>query len=312
MEKISYITGERIAMMSDLVFYTRHPRWKPIESCYTKDILYFEDFIDNNNNKKLETKIQNKRIFCMIIELADFFIEYIMPHIKEPFIFITHFSDYPASFVTKRQQLLLNPLLIQWWGQNMDLLLIEKKVRGIPIGLENSFSGRVLDFRIFDECRQKEKQKDAAVYINFNPATNPQKRLNIFRHLQQQQQQQLHTQKPFQEYIQELSSHKYCICPEGNGVDCHRLWECIYLDVVPIVEESVIMSQFKDDELPILFLPNLEEFFLQTPPNIVQQLLDELYIQQNIDAKRSKMKDVVNLTPADLRFWIHLSSTLLE
>ena len=42
-----------------------------------------------------------------------------------------------------------------------------------------------------------------------------------------------------------LSYYKFAICPEGNGVDCHRIWECIYLGVVPIIIDSIQMSFFK-------------------------------------------------------------------
>lgn len=36
-------------------------------------------------------------------------------------------------------------------------------------------------------------------------------------------------------YFTELASHKYAICPQGAGRDTHFLWECIYLDVIPIM-----------------------------------------------------------------------------
>ena len=40
--------------------------------------------------------------------------------------------------------------------------------------------------------------------------------------------------KPYEQYLQELINYKYAICPIGNGFDCHRTWECIYLGIIPI------------------------------------------------------------------------------
>ena len=57
-------------------------------------------------------------------------------------------------------------------------------------------------------------------------------------------------------YIEKLSRHKFCISPRGNGVDCHRIWECLYLGVIPIVEKSPHMSYFHD--LPILFVDSYD------------------------------------------------------
>ena len=42
------------------------------------------------------------------------------------------------------------------------------------------------------------------------------------------------------------------ICPEGNGIDCHRIWEVLLLGRVPVVKKSKIMSHFHD--LPILYV----------------------------------------------------------
>jgi hypothetical protein len=57
-------------------------------------------------------------------------------------------------------------------------------------------------------------------------------------------------------YIEELSKYKFAISPEGNGIDCHRTWECLYLGVIPIVIESNEMLYFND--LPILFVKSYD------------------------------------------------------
>lgn len=39
----------------------------------------------------------------------------------------------------------------------------------------------------------------------------------------------------FTDYIKHLSRFYYCICPEGNGIDSHRIWECYYTNTIPIM-----------------------------------------------------------------------------
>ena len=54
------------------------------------------------------------------------------------------------------------------------------------------------------------------------------------------------------QYLDQLSRYKFCICPPGNGIDCHRTWECLYLGVIPIVYYHCHNLQFLD--LPILII----------------------------------------------------------
>jgi hypothetical protein len=34
------------------------------------------------------------------------------------------------------------------------------------------------------------------------------------------------------------------LSPEGNGIDCHRMWECLYLKVIPICHRNVVTEYF--------------------------------------------------------------------
>ena len=50
----------------------------------------------------------------------------------------------------------------------------------------------------------------------------------------------------YDQYIKILSQSIMAICPRGNGLDTHRFWECIALDVIPIVKKGEWMDQFRD------------------------------------------------------------------
>jgi hypothetical protein len=46
----------------------------------------------------------------------------------------------------------------------------------------------------------------------------------------------------------------FVICPEGNGIDTHRLWEALYLKTIPIMKKNKISPFLKKINLPILVL----------------------------------------------------------
>ena len=57
-----------------------------------------------------------------------------------------------------------------------------------------------------------------------------------------------------------LKDYKFCICPEGNGVDTHRLWEVLYLKVVPIVINSDFTKILNKYNVPLFVLNNWNDF----------------------------------------------------
>jgi hypothetical protein len=69
----------------------------------------------------------------------------------------------------------------------------------------------------------------------------------------------------FKEHITRLSKYKYCICPEGNGVDTHRLWECLYVKTIPIMlktDFSMLMVEYY--KLPVILVDYWESLDIGT------------------------------------------------
>ena len=52
--------------------------------------------------------------------------------------------------------------------------------------------------------------------------------------------------KSFDSYLDTLKRYKYCISPPGNGIDCHRHWESLYLNTYPIVVNNNTFKKWKD------------------------------------------------------------------
>ena len=94
--------------------------------------------------------------------------------------------------------------------------------------------------------------KSKNIYFNFNIDTNRSKRSVCFENLCCKLE-WLNNVSP-QENIMRLSEYKFCICPEGNGVDTHRLWEALYVKTVPIVVNSVFANVLLRNNIPVIIL----------------------------------------------------------
>jgi len=73
------------------------------------------------------------------------------------------------------------------------------------------------------------------------------------------------------EYRRELSDSKFVLSPTGNGLDCHRTWEAMYLGAIPIVRK--IHWPFSDKELPVLIISEWED--------LLDMDLETLSVSQN-------------------------------
>ena len=70
-----------------------------------------------------------------------------------------------------------------------------------------------------------------------------------------------------------LANSKFMICPKGNGIDCHRNWEVLYMRRVPIMT--------RDPYLEVLF-KNYPVLFVDKYSDITEELLlanDDLFQQ---------------------------------
>lgn len=55
-------------------------------------------------------------------------------------------------------------------------------------------------------------------------------------------------------YRRLISQYKYSLCPEGNCIDTHRLWESLYLNTIPIVIYTPMFKYYYKLGIPLLIL----------------------------------------------------------
>jgi len=211
------------------------------------------DFVIDNDNKDLSMKIlmNNAIIYCktdFLSKLFDF-----LKFSGRKYILISHMSDYPID------ERLFNskpPAIVKWYAENAvydNSLLIS-----IPIGLENH-KGSSKGFFTKHEWLVKNIEnlknipKDTSLYCNWssiNPNTKQEFRKNIREDLENAGNELLiESGLNYEEYCTSMAHHKFVVCPHGNGVDTHRLWEALYLGCYPITIKHRI---YRDFNLPIL------------------------------------------------------------
>jgi len=185
-----------------------------------------------------------------IIYTHTFFADYAFQNIKKKYILITHNADTPADIEPPDNCLM-------WYTTNVNIQ--HERVKSIPIGIENDFWLKDKKEKMIKKLLHKKDFKNL-LYLNHNIKTNPAKRQRPYDVLKGKGWVTAHNGangQGFDNYLDNIYNHPFVVCPEGNGIDTHRVWECLYMKTIPICVRN-INNQFYTD-LPILFIDDWEE-----------------------------------------------------
>ena len=131
-----------------------------------------------------------------------------------------------------------------------------EKVFPLPIGLANSQWNHG-NSKIHLEVYEMHIEKTKEIYFNFSKNTSKEKRNKCYNDIIRKGI-KWNANIPYREYLIELKRHKYAICPEGNGLDTHRFWECLYMNTIPICLKNEITEHYKK-YFPIILLNDWKE-----------------------------------------------------
>ena len=200
-------------------------------------------------------------VFCKMESIQEFFAwARQAPQLK--FRVVSHNSDYPideSRIATKPENIKI------WFGQNSTVE--HPNVVPVPIGLANSYCKglvRAEDIKAVDTKRTRTK----LLYVNFRTGSNTAERLPLMDSFLKRSgtwfsvgtdclQRSSTDQDNAVRYLKEMTEHKFVLCPAGNGVDTHRLWEALYSKTIPVVRYEPAYRNFMD--LPILFVKDWSE-----------------------------------------------------
>ena len=229
---------------------------------------YNDRFIYIGDNKEIDNK---STIFCYthLLNNSDALIN-TLKMLKNPFKLFFHNSD--GNF-DKNHLILFDklPLLKCVYTQNMNVIC--DNVYPLPIGFANSM-WKHGDASIYKEIIEMRVDKTKDIYFNFNIATSSAKRTKCFNEISALGV-KWNNNLSYKEYLIELKRHKFAICPEGNGIDTHRFWECLYMNVIPICKKN-ILTQHYSKIFPIILLDEWKDLDIKIlkPTDINQDLID--------------------------------------
>jgi hypothetical protein len=243
MSNISYISGEKIQLEMDLFITT--PEYLNNNPIIT--INHPKAFNINNINSNFD----NPRFIytCsdtlnLIKDKLDFF--------NNVFILVSHNSDFNIINNDLYNSILNHPKIIKWYSQNV--MFNHPKLEMIPIGFANEkwkHGNSKIIMNTINNLNNIKKIND--IYFYFNLHTNYDKRNDCYQKLRNNF--PISDKKIEEDYFDYLATFKFAICPEGNGIDTHRLWECFYFKVIPIVLDNPFIRIVKDKyKLPMIIL----------------------------------------------------------
>jgi hypothetical protein len=198
-----------------------------------------------------------------------FFILYVFPIMKKPFVLVSGDSDdtIPDDTISKvgiekYNYFLQSELLLHWYCQNWTD--IHNKVTHMPIGLDYHTIYNNINHGWGDKLIPTEQEKELYnVFINSNKIDKRKfmcysnchffvttkygyDRIDAKNKIDPSL--VYYEPTPVKRLItwKNQSSYVFVISPHGNGLDCHRTWEALALGCIPIVKKSKLDNLFKN------------------------------------------------------------------
>ena len=190
---------------------------------------------------------------------------------KNPFNLVLHNSDDPFDDIHLKYFDIPNVKKI--FTQNINT--VHSRLFALPIGLANDM-WEFGDKDYFKTQLNKEVKKTNTIYFNFtvNGGARDEYRPQCYQGAKWKNLPE-NLPKDFKGYLKDLTSSKYCLSPEGNGIDCHRMWECLYLKVIPICHRNILTEHFSK-LFPIILVDDWKD---KNEPGMDVNYLEENYIK---------------------------------
>tara|TARA_X000000368_G_C23056910_1_gene724377 strand:+ start:4840 stop:5898 length:1059 start_codon:yes stop_codon:yes gene_type:complete len=209
-----------------------------------------EFFLIKNTNLKIK---ENDTIFCNTDLVFDLFS--LLKNVRnlENLKLITHQSD---TTIDKKYYEKKPECIDKWFAINVEFNA--KNLIPIPIGLASSFQKKYLNNVNISNYINDEFQKEYLLYVNFNPNTNTDERSHLLKYFKQIKWAKIDDSPvALEEYVKNIKQSYFVLCPWGNGIDTHRLWEALYLSSTPITKKHNTLMPY--NKLPIYFVNDYSE-----------------------------------------------------
>lgn len=202
---------------------------------------------------------------------------------KNKFILLTHNSD--KTFTETEFHSIRNYVTHIF---AINCIIHHPMITTIPLGfVDNKYKPHI----IFSIVADKQYEKNILLYMNFSINTNPVKRNECYETFANVSYVYSASNLPPELFYEQIAKSKFVLSPEGTGIDCHRIYESIYLNSIPILKTSVMDSFY--EKLPVLIVKSWSD-------------INESFLLDNYDTYRKKLDDWKSKHPSwtQAPFWI--------
>lgn len=266
---MNFVTGEKLQEFAEVTValntennFNSDLVKTQIKNTQTKCYVFSPD----KTNVLIPDQLKYAKIIFTYPHILDYFFKFVFPQIQGPFTLITHNSD---AGVDSNYHTFLNSFKIKkWFCQNK--YTSHPKLFSLPIGIANSQWPHG-NLQTLQNIIDKKLEKNNLVFKNFDCSTNTRVRLQANIETEQNGF-KMSAPLPFADYIQNIKQSYFSIAPPGNGVDCHRIWECLYLQCVPVVlKHPYVFTEFSD--LPIMYVDS----YATVNENFLKEKIKDFY-----------------------------------
>lgn len=206
----------------------------------------------------------------------------LVEYIHTPINLMTHNSDIG---ITKELFTYISEKIpiVKWFAQN--IRYDHESLIPIPIGIANPKweHGRI---ERFEKVISKKISKTKILHCDFNIRTNPEERLKCLRLTGLSVKEYPFCNGPDQhnsfcahtheQYLEDIAASFFTISPNGNGIDCHKTWEALYMGSIPIVTQSVMSYKYRAMGIPIIILEDWSQFhYLELDEYVYKKLWND-------------------------------------
>lgn len=204
------------------------------------------------DEKDLNAESSQTQIFKDKVDLPG-----LLRSFTNPFNLILHNNDH--WFGEEHLWMFDIPNLNKIYSQNTTIK--HERLIPLPIGIANS----MWEWGNLDEWNSIEplEEKDHEIYFNFTieGGCRDVKRPDCYNKFKSLGVPWLDSLN-YSSYLRDLNNYKFLVSPEGNGIDCHRTWEALYLKVIPIVDRNPV-TEFYSRYFPMVLVDNWNKFSLK-------------------------------------------------
>jgi hypothetical protein len=160
---------------------------------------------------------------------------------RKKYVYLIHNSDQPFDDV-KLKGLLQSAIHIY----AINTTVKHPQLTTIPLGFPD---GAIPFVRTFV---RPEVPRDIELYMNFSIDTNVQKRTDCWNTFKDDPRVVIRSNRTGDEYYEDLCRSKFVLCPEGTGMDTHRIYEAIFCGAIPVVLRNPLSEFYRDYPIKII------------------------------------------------------------